>query len=41
MKRFRYNSVFTSGSIPFSGLPENCVIQVSVDGTEEIHDRIR
>ncbi len=41
LSRFRYNSVFSNGLLPLSGLPENCAVQISIDGTEKIHDFIR
>lgn len=41
LPRFRYNSIFSNGLFPLSGLPKNCVVQISIDGTEKIHDFIR
>ncbi len=41
MKNFRYNSIFTNWTVDFSSSLKNTVIQISIDWTEKIHDKIR
>lgn len=40
MKMFRYNLVVTNGTLPLPNW-QNCLFEVSVDGTRELHDKIR
>ncbi len=41
MKYFRYNTIFSNGSMNFSDIPKKTIIQISVDGLPETHNTIR